>query len=241
MSLSLSVNFRHGHLMPRLADYFSDHRIARLDPAHNRYVDLIRTTTDLPILLGEQLRQRRGQWHNFFTARMSTPPQGLVVEIGCHRGQTLANLAQNHPHLAFLGLDITYKRVALTAQRTHNLNNVCCLLLDARALDQICAPAELTAVICFFPDPWPRTRQRKHRLFTDSFVQQLATLLKTNGVLWLKSDDRQYLNHCNNLLTLKGFCRYTQQLLSLPPATIFERRFAERAIPIYDSQWQKVS
>lgn len=226
--------------MPRLSDYFSDQRIERLNSAHNRYVDLIRTTTDLPILSGKQLRRRQGKWRNFFTTRMSSPPQGLIVEIGCHCGQTLVNFAQNHPHLAFLALEITYKRVALSAQRALQHNNVYCLLLDARALDQVCAPDELDAVVCFFPDPWPRARQRKHRLFNDSFVQQLATLIKTNGLLWLKSDDEQYLNDCVNILTLLGFKRCTQQLLRPPPATVFERRFAERAIPTYESQWQKV-
>ena len=226
--------------MPRLSDYFSDQRIERLNSEHNRYVDLIRTTTDLPILSGKQLRRRQGKWCNFFTDRMSRPPQGLIVEIGCHRGHTLVNLAQNHPRLAFLGIEITHKRVVLTAKRALQHNNIYCLLLDARALDQVCAPDDLNAVICFFPDPWPRTRQRKHRLFNNSFVQQLATLIKTNGLLWLKSDDKPYLNHCNNNLILNGFRRYTQQLLTPPPATVFERRFAEQAIPTYESQWQKV-
>lgn len=229
-------------VMPRLTDYFSDQRIERLDSAHNRYVDLIRRASNLPMLFGGQLRQRQGRWHDFFASRMPNPPQGLVVEIGCHRGQTLVNLALNHPRLAFLGLDITFKRVVLTAQRSlqDNLSNVCCLLLDARLLDQVCAPSELNAVVCFFPDPWPRARQRKHRLFDSSFSQQLATLIKTNGLLWLKSDDKQYLDHCDNLMIFHGFRRHIQRLLIPPPATIFERRFAERAVPIYESQWQKV-
>ena len=243
MSPLLFVNSLDGHVMPRLTDYFSDQRLERLNSAHNRYVDLIRTMNNLPILFGEQLQQRQGKWRNFFATQMPNPPQGLVVEIGRHRGPTLVNLAQNHPHLAFLGLDITFKRVVLTAQRSlqHNLTNVCCLLLDARVLDQVCAPDELNAVICFFPDPWLRIRQRKHRLFNSSFSQQLATLIKANGFLWLKSDNKQYLDHCDNLMTFHGFRRYSQQLLIPPPATIFERRFTERAISIYESQWQKVS
>lgn len=228
--------------MTYLADYFSNRRTAQLNSIHNRYVEIVRTTTSLPLLFGEQLLDRQGNWRNFFANRMADPPQGLVVEIGCHRGQTLTHFAQNHPRLAFLGLDITYKRIVLSARLSlqHNLTNVCYLLLDARALDQVCAQDELNAVVCFFPDPWPRTKQRKHRLFDKSFSQQLATLIKVNGFLWLKSDDRQYLNHCNNLIKSHGFRQHNQQLLTKPPASTFERHFTNRQLPTHESQWQRI-
>ena len=46
-----------------------------------------------------------------FSENMDQEPKSLVLEIGSHRGDVLAAMARNHPDSAFMGMDITFKRV----------------------------------------------------------------------------------------------------------------------------------
>jgi tRNA (guanine-N7-)-methyltransferase len=50
------------------------------------------------------------------------------------------------------------------------------------------APGTLDAVHAFFPDPWPKARHHKRRLFQPAHVALMASRLRPGGTLWCATD-----------------------------------------------------
>ena len=44
----------------------------------------------------------------------------------------------------------------------------------------------------YFPDPWPKKRQRKRRLLDSVFLEILASRLETGGLLRIATDHEDY-------------------------------------------------
>ena len=73
--------------------------------------------------------------------QMNTDPASLVVEIGSHMGDVMCEMANNHPDTAFIGLDITFKRVVTLAEKAakKDLNNIFCTMGDIPMMKHIAA------------------------------------------------------------------------------------------------------
>lgn len=48
-------------------------------------------------------------------------------------------------------------------------------------------------IVVNFPDPWPKSRHRKHRLFQDEFMNDIVRVLVDSGIIILATDDKNYL------------------------------------------------
>lgn len=216
----------------RHRDPFRD-RTAKLNSQHNPYVQILQCDHHLPVLHGKQLQHASRNWSVYFTARGMPVPQALLVEIGCYRGRNLLQIAHRYPHTACIGIDLTFKRVVLTAQaiNAHQLPNAVSILSDAHDLTALFKPDALDGIVCFFPDPWTKPRQRKKRLLSTSYCAQLANLLKAGGFLWLKSDDTNYFAQAHQALLAQGFRTADTQPLAL--TSVFEQRFLADGRKIY--------
>ena len=213
-------------------DPFRD-RTANLISQHNPYVQIIHRDHHLPLLHSKQLQHASRNWPAYFGTRGMPPPQALLVEIGCYRGRNLLQIAQRYPHTACIGIDLTFKRVVLTAQAisAHQLPNAVSVLSDAHDLTSLFQPDELDGIVCFFPDPWAKPRQRKKRLLSTTYCAQLANLLKAGGFLWLKTDAADYFAHAQQALLAQGFRTAATTPLALTSA--FEQRFLADGRKIY--------
>ena len=196
---------------------------------------------DLPLSYGPDMRRFAGHWRAHFAEQMGRTPQGIICEIGCHKGRTICEMAAAHPDLAFVGIDITFKRVVTTANKAKHqgLDNVFSILVNGKALDRMFAPGELDGFIMFFPDPWTKKkRQRKNRLFNADFVNQLVPLLADDAFVWFKSDQEDYWREADDLLASRGM-RLVENptgLLSETYETTFEKLFTQQDLPTFGSQ-----
>ena len=213
-------------------DPFRD-RTHNLSSEVNPYLHLLRHAHHLPLLHGAQLQQAATDWHTYFQTAGMPKPQALLVEIGCYRGSNLVEIAQRYPQTACIGIDLTFKRVVLTAQAIHaqQLPNAVSVLSDARDLAALFHPDQLDGVICFFPDPWAKPRQRKKRLLTTNFCAQLAKIVKDAGFVWLKTDATDYFAHATQTLLAEGFC--FSDTVPVELTSVFERRFLAQHRKIY--------
>jgi tRNA (guanine-N7-)-methyltransferase len=118
----------------------------------------------------------------------------LVVEVGSYMGKNLIEMATRFSAMDFLGLDITYKRTVKTAQkiRVAGLNNAKVAICDARPFFKEIQSQTLTGICVFFPDPWPKLRQSKNRLWQAEFFEQASRSLLPGGFLWIKTDSKSY-------------------------------------------------
>ena len=221
-------------------------RALQLNAKVNPYVALLRDgaeSGDLPLAFGAHLEGMAGKWRERVAQYHGTEqPRRLVVEIGCHKGQTLLQLAADHPDTAFIGVDITFKRVVTTTQRAQakGLKNVYGLLVNANAFDQVFAPGELDGCLIFFPDPWVKKKsQAKNRLLNEAFTTKLRGVLKSGGFCWVKTDQEAYFDQARAALDATGFTPATQSigLLKDDYGSAFEARFHEQNLPTHGGKW----
>ena len=158
----------------------------------------------LPLFYGPYLKGKKGTWHKEFANK----PQELLLEIGCHKGKTLSQFAEDHPDKAFIGMDITYKRVCETASlaKEKGLENIRSVLANANEMEHIFEEGELSGVVIFFPDPWlKKKKQQKNRLIKEGFCAILRKLLKKDGFIWFKTDSEEYFLEAVEALKSIGF------------------------------------
>jgi tRNA (guanine-N7-)-methyltransferase len=117
------------------------------------------------------------------------------VEIGFGKGRYLLQRAQGEPESRFLGIEIAnkYFRIVVTRARKRGLSNLLAVRADAAYLMSAVLPRGFArAVHVYFPDPWPKTRHHKRRLFDPENLDLLFGLLRPDGRLWFATDHLDY-------------------------------------------------
>ena len=235
--------------MPSIYKNIFDEVPDSLDETHNPYVKKLResrTLANLPVIYGSQLKGLSGRWVDLFHSfhPQAKKPEKIILEIGSHKGHVLSRLAKNFPDYGFIGMDITFKRVVLTAQRAkdENLTNVISVLGDARELLKIFKFGELDGVIAFFPDPWEKKRsQVSKKLFNFNFIQILRELICKNGFFWFKTDSKSYFNEVKQYTdTLKlETVADEHRPINHDYLSVFENMFISKNLPTYEGWWRR--
>jgi tRNA (guanine-N7-)-methyltransferase len=119
----------------------------------------------------------------------------VVLEIGSGMGEATAALAAADPGRDYLAAEVHTPGVAnlLALIEAGGLTNVRVVHGDALELlrDRL-APASLDAVHAFFPDPWPKVRHHKRRLFQPGRVALLRSRLVRGGTIHTATDWPDY-------------------------------------------------
>jgi tRNA (guanine-N7-)-methyltransferase len=119
----------------------------------------------------------------------------VEIEIGTGKGRFLMESAAAHPDRDFLGLEIEREYAILVRERAarRGLVNLRVENLDGREfVKRRLSPASVAAMHVYFPDPWPKKRHRKRRLFDASFAAASARALERGGLLRVASDHEEY-------------------------------------------------
>lgn len=122
----------------------------------------------------------------------------LVLEIGTGMGNFFAKQVGEHPEKNFIGMELKYKRLHFTAQKSRkNLPSIkenFVVLKDFwQNIKHIFADEEITETFIFFPDPWgKKNTQKKHRIIQAEFMSDLFQKTKFGGKVFFKSDHREY-------------------------------------------------
>ena len=120
----------------------------------------------------------------------------MQIEIGMGKGQFIRNMAIKNPDINFIGIE-KYESVLMKAiQRKRNLetekeiDNLRFLCADARKLAEIFDVCEVDKIFLNFSDPWPKDRHANRRLTSPDFLNIYDTILKKDGVIEFKTDNR---------------------------------------------------
>lgn len=125
------------------------------------------------------------------------PPSGarIVLEIGCGNGHFLTAYADAHPDRFCVGIDLRLERItkALRKRDRAVLSNLHFLRCEARDfLQELPAGVQLLDIYMLFPDPWPKKRHHKNRLFQAGFLDELAARAGQGSRLFFRTDYRPY-------------------------------------------------
>jgi len=117
------------------------------------------------------------------------------VEIGFGKGKYLLRRCQEDPDRRFLGIELAteYWRHFVERARKRGLPNWVALRGEALYLISTVLPTGFAAAVhVYFPDPWPKNRHHKRRLFDPETLDLVIGLVRPGGRLVFATDFLEY-------------------------------------------------
>lgn len=128
-----------------------------------------------------------GTWHEIFGN-----DHPIHIEIGMGKGRFLNTLAKQNPQINYVGIE-KYSSVLLRAiqkMEEDELPNLKFIRMDAEDIDKVFGKGEVDRIYLNFSDPWPKDRHAKRRLPSRQFLARYDVILKKEGTLEFKTDNR---------------------------------------------------
>lgn len=155
----------------------------------------------------------------------------IFLEIGIGMGEHFMNQAKFNPSANFIGVDPYLNGIAnaLKISKIESITNFM-LLPDNADLILTKIPLDsLSGVYILFPDPWPKTNQKKRRFVSSARLNMLYNLLKPGAFLVFASDIEDYffnvLSECEKI----GF-KLLSTNFSQPHENYVQTKFHSKAI-----------
>ena len=162
------------------------------------------------------------------------------LEIGVGKGRFLLGQAAARPEVNFLGIEwsLKYLRVAKERAQRQGLTNVRLFRADARhVLATLLPDRSVVRVHVYCPDPWPKKRHRKRRMFTPAAVNHIERVLVPGGYLDLSTDVRDYFDEIRELVPGSSGLREAEDPLfpneSSGGRTSYEAKYLQAGRPIH--------
>lgn len=120
------------------------------------------------------------------------PP--LEIDVGCHRGLFLTELAVLYPRHNFLGIERQKDRVLRSRKKIDALQLANAWAVQAEGLESLrgLPDGSVACIHVLFPDPWPKRRHHIRRLVQTEFLRVAHRILQSPGLLRLVTDDADY-------------------------------------------------
>ncbi len=163
------------------------------------------------------------------------------LEIGCGKGRFIINNAKSNPEVNFLAIEKISDVIlhAMEQTKAEKLENLKFILCDAKNIPCFFSDASVDLIYLNFNDPWPKKGHYKRRLTYISFLDIYKKILKDNGSVILKTDNRLYFDFSTEQFAKAGFVveNITYDLHNSSwnadnIVTEYESYFAEKGVPI---------
>ncbi|WP_436405473.1 tRNA (guanosine(46)-N7)-methyltransferase TrmB [Mycobacterium asiaticum] len=172
----------------------------------------------------------------------------LVLEIGCGSGTSTLAMAKAEPDVDVIAVEIYRRGLAqlLCGIDNDQVRNI--RLIRGNGIDvltDLLAPASLTGVRVFFPDPWPKARHHKRRLLQSATVALIADRLLPGGVLHAATDHPGYAEQIGEVGDAESqLVRVDPGTESLPisttrPTTKYETKAQEAGSTVCEFVWKR--
>lgn len=191
-------------------------------------------------ILNEPNIDEKINWEERF-ADFSKP---LAIEIGSGKGQFITTLAKQHPEMNFIGVELqtTAAGMILRTKLEEGIDNLQLMCADAANIAYYLPENSVDVLYLNFSDPWPKTRHEKRRLTYKSFLDKYRKVLKPEGNLEFKTDNRGLFEY-----SLVSFNNYgmkfehvsvdlhhdEDEIAARNVETEYEHKFAAKGNPIY--------
>lgn len=180
--------------------------------------------------------EQKGQWKNLFGN-----DNPIEIEVGMGKGKFIMELAQKNPDINYVGIE-RYSTVllkALSKREQLELTNIYFMCVDAKELSEYFEEEEVHKIYLNFSDPWPKDRHAKRRLTSPQFMEVYDKILRKDGVVEFKTDNRGLFDYSLESVPAAGWIvdRHTFDLHHSDMAegnvmTEYETKFAAEGKPI---------
>lgn len=191
-----------------------------------------------PYVVQEELQpQVAGTWHTLFGNN-----NPIHIEIGMGKGKFIHTMAKLHPDINYVGIE-KYSSVLLRAiqkMEEEELPNLKFLRMDAEDIATVFAPGEVDQIYLNFSDPWPKDRHARRRLPSREFLARYDVILKKEGRIAFKTDNRDLFDFAVEELEPAGWkaevitydLHGDEKLMEGNVMTEYEEKFSAMGNPI---------
>ena len=168
---------------------------------YNIYMYKLLDYPEYVIYDSELMKQKKGKWNQFF--KNDNP---IALEIGTGSGNFMRQLAERNPNKNFIGLELRFKRLVLSAEKCKKraMKNVALLRKRGEEIEEFLGKNEISEMYINFPDPWEGTE--KNRIIQESLFKTLDNIMKKDGILYFKTDHDVYYSDVLDLVkTLENY------------------------------------
>lgn len=145
----------------------------------------------------------KGRWKEFF--ENDNP---IRIEIGMGKGKFISELAANNPDINYIGIE-KYSSVLIRAvdkRKELEIDNLFFIRMDAVELCDVFDKAEIDRIYLNFSDPWPKDRHAKRRLTSRQYFARYDEILKEDGCVEFKTDNRLLFDFSLEEIPETKFC-----------------------------------
>ncbi|MEP6768803.1 MAG: hypothetical protein ABJC61_09045 [Acidobacteriota bacterium] len=160
----------------------------------------------------------------------------LEVEIGSGKARFLVEAARETPGHDFLGIErsLSYYRICRDRVERAALSNARMVRADGRIFAEALPLESVRAFHIYFPDPWPKKKQKKRRLLDGVTLEILARRLEPGGYLRIATDHSGYGSGLDPILeSVPALQRLAWEDLPPPPPTHYEIKYREEGRAIW--------
>lgn len=194
---------------------------------------------DSPYVVKEEiLEQCPGTWKEIFGNN-----NPIHIEIGMGKGRFIHTMAKEHPQINYVGIE-KYSSVLLRAiqkMQEEELTNLKFIRMDAEDIAKVFGRGEVDRIYLNFSDPWPKDRHAKRRLPSRQFLARYDVILKKDGFLEFKTDNRDLFDFAVEELAPAGWkaevitydLHNDELLVQGNVMTEYEEKFSSMGNPIY--------
>lgn len=183
---------------------------------------------------------RRGSWKEQLPGR-------LHVEVGTGKGGYSLEMARMYPEESFVAVEKNESAAGIAARKydEEGPDNLVLIHDDARFIDTWFQEGEVDVIHLNFSDPWPKNRNAKRRLSADSFLRQYERILKSDGILAMKTDNARLFEYSLLQFSKAGWpmeevsVDFRREVRPEDAMTEYESKFVTEGKPIYRAVWRR--
>lgn len=174
----------------------------------------------------------KGRWREYFNLKT------INVEIGSGKGDFWLGMSDRNTDEAFIALEKEENCSAIALKKASELEmkNACWLIKDAIDMDLCFEKGEISNIYLNFSDPWPKNRNSKRRLTSDSFIDKYYDLLDDKGRIIFKTDNTRLFEYSLVTMNRKWLIEEVsldyKSLEHNEPMTEYETRFVNEGVNI---------
>ncbi len=131
----------------------------------------------------------------------------LFLEIGCGKGAFITGLSKQYPDKRLLAVELVPDVLMMAMEKAdrEEVKNVRFLQANAEKIDEIIPEKSVSRLYLNFSDPWPKKRNAKRRLTSPLFLERYKKILKDDGKIIFKTDNKGLFDYSLESFTQNGF------------------------------------
>ena len=140
----------------------------------------------------------------------------IIIEIGFGHGEHLVYLSKKFTKKTIIGIDPFQNGLAKVAKYCmgNNIKNLYVFPYVFEKFHKKYKNYNYDDLYILFPDPWPKKRHHKRRLFDEDFLRLILKKGRKNSKIFFKTDNYDYYvqvyniaNECKKKELIRNFCR----------------------------------